>query len=261
MKKVMQKDTLYLKADTLVAIENEDPAKKRLLAYKNVKIFKPDLRGVSDSLAYFTSDSTIYFYDDPVLWSGGSQIEADSINAVLANGSIERLNMNENSFVISEDSISNYNQIKGRSMVAYFKEGSIKKVDVNGNAESLFFALDETDSYLMGMNKITCSFMIINFKLNKVDNLSSYVTPDASFIPPHELEDPERRLKDFKWRISEKPERKDVLGEEADAKPDSNDDTEEKDTGPSPKSIELETKKTNDSIKLKKNRSQLKKEE
>ncbi|HMQ01215.1 MAG TPA: OstA-like protein, partial [Cyclobacteriaceae bacterium] len=38
------KDTLFLKADTLISIESEDPAKKRLLAYHNVKIFKSDLQ-------------------------------------------------------------------------------------------------------------------------------------------------------------------------------------------------------------------------
>ena len=211
MKKVMKNDTLYLTADTLVAIESEIASKKRLLAYNNVKIFKSDLQGVADSLAYFTSDSTIFFYDDPVLWSSDTQMEADSINAEISNGTINRLNLNLNSFVISEDSISNYNQIKGRSMVAYFDSGNINKVDVNGNAESLFFALNDNSTALMGMNKIICSFMIINFKLNKVDNLSSYVNPEASFVPPHELEEPQRKLKDFRWRIEEKPEKEAML--------------------------------------------------
>ena len=36
-------DTLFIAADTLVAIESKDPNKKRLLAYNKVKIFKKDL--------------------------------------------------------------------------------------------------------------------------------------------------------------------------------------------------------------------------
>lgn len=211
MKKIMQTDTLYLTADTLVSIENEDPAKKRLLAYKNVKIFKSDLQGKADSLAYVTADSVIYFYDDPVLWSGGNQMTADSINVEIANGAIDKLNMAVNSFVISKDSINNFNQIKGRTMVAHFKQGNLNKVDVDGNGESLFFALDDTDSYLVGMNKIVCSYMRINFKNNKADNVSFYVKPDASFIPPQELQEPERRLKDFNWREEEKPMKNEML--------------------------------------------------
>jgi len=205
MKKVMAQDTLYLTADTLVAIENEDPTKKRLLAYKNVKIFKTDLQGRADSLAYHTSDSVLYFYNDPVLWTTGNQLTADSINVRIANGSIDKLNLNINSFVISKDSIANFNQIKGRKMVGIFNQGQLSHVDVNGNGESLFFALDEEEIAMVGMNKILCSNMVIKFKNNKADNASFYVKPDASFIPPHELTDEQTQLKGFKWRAEEKP--------------------------------------------------------
>ncbi|MBL6444912.1 Organic solvent tolerance protein OstA [Fulvivirga sp. 29W222] len=211
MKKIMAQDTMYLTADTLVAIESDDPAKKRLLAYKNVKIFKPDLQGRADSLAYVTADSIIYFYDDPVLWSAGNQMTADSINVEIANNTINKLNMSVNSFVISKDSIDNFNQIKGRSMVAHFSRGNIQKVDVNGNGESLFHALDETESYLVGINKIICSYMLIKFKENKADNISFYVKPEASFIPPHEINAPQKKLKDFNWREKEKPEKNEML--------------------------------------------------
>ncbi len=211
MKKIFENDTMYLTADTLVAIENQDPQKKRLLAYKNVKIFKSDLQGIADSLAYFTADSTIYFYNDPVLWTGGNQLTADSINVEIANNTIDKLNMNINSFVISQDSIKNFNQIKGRKMVAHFNKGELKNVDVNGNGESIFFALDEGDTYVVGMNKILCSNMVINFKKNTADNASFYVNPDAAFIPPHELSEPQKTLQGFVWRSEEQPVKKKML--------------------------------------------------
>ncbi|QSE98951.1 OstA-like protein [Fulvivirga lutea] len=210
MKKIMDLDTLFLTADTLVAIESKDPAKKRLLAYKNVQIYKSDLQGIADSLAYVTADSMLFFYDDPVLWTEGNQMTADSINVVIANNSIDRLNMDQNSFVVSTDSIDNFNQIKGREMVAFFNSGKIKKVDVTGNGESLFFALNDEETALVGMNKIFCSSMTINFKLNKADNISFYVNPDASFIPPHELKAPETRLKGFNWRIEQRPVKEEI---------------------------------------------------
>ncbi|MEM7107560.1 MAG: OstA-like protein [Bacteroidota bacterium] len=205
MKKIMQLDTLYLTADTLVAIENEDPAQKRLLAYHNVDIFKSDLQGIADSLAYVNIDSILYFYDDPVLWTGGNQMTADSINVEIVNNTIDKLNMRVNSFVVSQDTIKNFNQVKGRNMVAFFNSGAINKVDVDGNGESLFFALDDTDTYLVGMNKIICSNITINFKDNLADNISFYIKPDASFIPPHELTDDIRRLKNFQWLDEQKP--------------------------------------------------------
>ena len=63
----------------------------------------------------------------------------------------------------------------------------------------------------MGMNKIICSDITIRFKDGKVNNLSFYVKPEASFIPPHELKKEDRRLKGFEWRVEDKPTRDDVV--------------------------------------------------
>ena len=180
-------DTLFISADTLVSIENADPKKKRLLAYNNVKIFKSDMQGVADSLEYRDADSTIYFYKNPVLWTEGNQMTADSIRMLITGKSIDKIFMNVNAFVISQDSLINYNQIKGRKMTAEFKDSKISQVIVEGNGESLFFALDEDDGSSMGMNKIICSNITIRFRDGKVNNFSFYVQPEASFIPPHEL--------------------------------------------------------------------------
>ena len=219
-----EQDTLFIAADTLVSIENEDPKKKRLLAYNHVKIFKSDMQGTADSLVYASSDSTIYFYSDPVLWTSGNQLTADSIRILLKGRAIDKIYLVANSFVISEDTLKNYNQIKGRKMVANFDGQAISHVSVQGNGESLYYALQEPEKevkkdstkvsvspFIMGMNKIICSNMKINFKEGKVNNISFYIKPDASFIPPHELKEGDKRLKGFKWRSKERPEKDDVV--------------------------------------------------
>lgn len=203
-------DTLYIRADTLVSIDSKDPAKKRLLAYHNVKIFRRDMQGVADSLEYRAADSTIYFYKDPVLWSEGNQMTADSISMLIKNNNINRIFMVKNSFVVSQDTLLNFNQIKGRNMTAEFANNELNRVLVEGNGESLYYALDEDQSF-MGMNKIICSNIIIRFKEGKVDNFSFYVQPDASFIPPHELIPELKTLKGFDWKKSRRPTRGDVV--------------------------------------------------
>ncbi len=204
-------DTLFITADTLVSIESQDPAKKRLLAYHNVKIFRNDLQGVADSLEYRESDSTIYFYKKPILWTEDNQMTADSIHMLLKNGTIDRIFLNVNSFVISKDSILNYNQIKGRRMVAEFQQQKISRVMVQGNGECIFYVLNEEDATMMGMNKIICSSITIRFRAGKVNNLSFYVQPEASFIPPHELKKEDITLKGFLWEENRKPKRADVV--------------------------------------------------
>lgn len=204
-------DTLYLSADTLVSIDSSDPEKKRILAYHKVKIFKKDLQGIADSLEYRAADSMIYFYKDPVLWTEGNQLTADSVSMLIENNTISKMYLLDNAFVISQDTVKNFNQIKGREMTAEFSGENISRVIVEGNGESLFFALDEEDQAFMGMNKIICSNITIRFSDGKVSNLSFYVKPEAAFIPPHELKKEDKTLKGFEWRADQKPTRDDVV--------------------------------------------------
>jgi lipopolysaccharide export system protein LptA len=205
------KDTLFMAADTLVSVDSEDPAKKRILMYNDVKIYKSDLQGLADSLEYRAVDSTIYFYDDPVLWTQGNQLTADSISMLIENNTISRMFLIDNAFVISQDTLRNFNQIKGREMTAEFGNSQLSRVIVEGNGESIYFALDEEDQAFMGMNKIICSNITIRFREGKVNNLSFYVKPEASFIPPHELRKEEMTLKGFEWRMDMKPTRNEVV--------------------------------------------------
>ncbi len=204
-------DTLFMTADTLVSIDDVNPKKKRLLAYRNVKIFKRDLQGKADSLEYRSADSTIYFYKNPVLWTDGNQMTADSISMLIEKNTISKIFMDVNSFVISQDTSKNFNQIKGRKMVADFRKGKLNKVFVNGNGESIYFALDEKTGLLTGMNNVLCSNIIIRFQEGKVSNISFIKQPDGNFIPPHEIEAENKQLEDFAWRADERPVKNDVV--------------------------------------------------
>jgi lipopolysaccharide export system protein LptA len=204
-------DTLFMRADTLVSIDSQDPKKKRLLAFHNVKIYKRDMQGIADSVEYRSFDSTIFFYNKPVLWSEGNQLTADSISMLIKNNAINKIFLVDNAFVISTDTLLNYNQIKGRKMTASLANSKINKVYVEGNGESVYFALDDKNSFLMGMNRIICSNIMIRFKDGRVNNLSFYKKPDANFIPPHELKDEDMFLKGYSWKMAEKPSRAEVV--------------------------------------------------
>jgi lipopolysaccharide export system protein LptA len=214
-------DTLFLTADTLVSIENNNPSKKRMLAYSNVKIFKSNLQGLADSLAYFSSDSILYFYENPVLWTTENQMTADTIRVELKNQNVDKVYMMSNSFVVAQDSLTNFNQMKGKRMTAYFANKTIHHVDVDGNGESIYYALQEEEKdldslllqivYVSGMNKMICSNMKVNFLDGKIDNFSAYVKPDATFTPPHEIRREDERLKGFKWLSDQRPVREDVV--------------------------------------------------
>ncbi len=210
MKKIMEVDTFYLSADTLIAVDNKQENENKMLAFHDVKIWKSDLQGIADSMAYNMNDSLIYLYDDPLLWAQRNQIEADSISLKLGKGSLDKMFLQRNAFIIMEDTVGNFNQIKGREMVAHFKGKSIEEVDVNGNSESLYFALKQ-DNSLQGLNRILCSNMKIFFEGTQPSEVRFYVKPEATFYPPHEITDELKVLKGLNWRKSDRPTLEDVL--------------------------------------------------
>ncbi len=211
MKRILEADTFFLAADTLVAIESPYDSAERILAYHDIRIFKKGLQGRSDSASYFLADSTIFMYENPILWNGKNQINADTISLYVTEDSIRQMNLYRDSFLVGQDTLQNFNQIKGRNMEAFFKENLIDYITVDGNAEGIYFALGEGDSTVMGMNKFICSTMKIGFADQQVSTITIYDKPDAKFIPPHELTEDVMRLRGYSWRANERPGLKDIF--------------------------------------------------
>jgi lipopolysaccharide export system protein LptA len=210
--KLRNQDTLFLSADTLISINDTTTKNRRLLAYNHVKMYRNVFQAKCDSLVYNLVDSIIYFHYNPILWAKNSQMTADSINITLRNNQIDKMNLNVKAFIVSQDTIKNFNQVKGRKIIANFKQNNLHKIDVNGNAESIFHVL-ESDTLLMGLNFIKSSEMFLFFNdSSKLNEILFLKEPEGKFVPPHEINAASSQLKDFAWRTAEKPEKGEVLG-------------------------------------------------
>lgn len=123
---VVNKDTLYMRADTLFSYDTPSGAKekrpRKLIGQKNVLVYKSDLQSKCDSLVYAVSDSTFYFYKKPIVWSESYQMEADTLTAKMKNNRINTMLLRGKSFVVSQDTLKYFNQIKGRSITATFRQ-------------------------------------------------------------------------------------------------------------------------------------------
>lgn len=128
---------------------------------------------------------------------------------MIANQEIDRAFLRNNAFAITRDTIGNFNQIKGRKMTGYFIESEMDKLDVEGNGESLYFAV-ENDTTIKGLNKLLCGRIIMEFKEGTVSRISHTIKPEASFTPPHLFEEGDQSLEGFTWRADERPSRKTI---------------------------------------------------
>ncbi|MBF9236716.1 LPS export ABC transporter periplasmic protein LptC [Hymenobacter sp. BT683] len=221
VRNISEKDTLYMAADTLISVEarpGQTTTRTVLYAYPKVQIFRGNLQGICDSLTYDRQDSIIYLNRDPVLWQAKNQLTADSMQIRSKRGRVDEMRLYANAFAVSQDTLLNFNQTKGRNMMAYFRDNKMRRVDVLGNAESIFYALDN-DTATTGMNRVLSANMRLLFVESKLNKISVLTNPEAKFIPPHELKPDDERLKGYNWRAKERPTRRQVLGKQFDDRP------------------------------------------
>ncbi len=212
MKKLQGVDTLYLSADTLVSQQDTLDRRAQVRAYFGVLVFHENIQASCDSLVYDLADSTISFFEKPIVWSTPHQITADTIDVLLNEEGAEKIFARSHSFIISEDTITEYyNQVKGRQTVASFENNDLKRVDVDGNGESLYFARQEGQASVMGMNLIKCSKMVLTFVENDLNDITFLTEPKANFTPPQLINSSNNRLEQFRWLEDIKPTKAQLL--------------------------------------------------
>jgi len=205
-------DTLYLSADTLQAVDDTLTNKNYFTAYPSVKIYRQDLQAICDSMAYNAIDSAFFFYDDPVLWAGTSQMTAREIVLTMDSGMVDELILKRKAYIVQEDTLENYNQIKGKIITVHFVDNEIHKVDVDGNAQSIYYMLDDTQQYVRGMNRISSSNMFLYFLSGELADILFVKKPEGRLIPPHELRKEDTYFDGFSWRAEERPDQSIILG-------------------------------------------------
>lgn len=193
-----QKDSLFMHADTLWLFLDKHQKTKEMLAYHKVRFYKKDLQGVCDSLAYTMKDSTMRMFHKPVIWTGPNQLTSDTISLVIKNGQMDTMTMTANGFIISKDSTDMFNQIKGRTMIGYFRHNQIYQMKVDGNAQSIYW-LRNDDKHLIGMNRAEASNMLIKIANNKIVGIDYLQKPSEKLYPPNEVKGSNKVLAGFNW--------------------------------------------------------------
>jgi lipopolysaccharide export system protein LptA len=206
--KKMDDDSLYLKADTLVDLKDTSGS-RTLTAYRDVKVYKSDLQAVSDSLVYNFTDSTIYLYTEPILWTDSNQITGDTIVVFRGSTGLEKLKAFNNGFVAEKDVNGFFNQISGKTLDAFFSEGKLSRIDVNGNGQSVYYAMEDSATY-SGVNDVICGKMSIYIdSLTEVRTITFYNQPKATFYPLEKFPSSKSRLEGLEWRTMHRPKKGD----------------------------------------------------
>ncbi len=204
---LIDEDSLFLSADTLLSLKLDSldsDSSRALIGYQDVRVYKSDLQAVCDSMVYTSSDSLFYFYKEPIMWSDTSQFSADSIKMQMNNNQIDKIYLNSNALIINSPDELFFNQVKGRNITAAFQDSNLRTMKVEGNAESIYYALDEEKAYV-GVNKTICSEMLLYFGDNQVDKIKFFAEPKANLLPMSQTNHEEIKLKGFFWETKLRP--------------------------------------------------------
>jgi lipopolysaccharide export system protein LptA len=211
----LEGDTLFVAADTIIAHNDTIPSKQKMFAYRKVRIFARDFQAICDSLTYDLADSLIYLDFEPYIWAEITQLSGKNVKAKMVENRLERLDIKEKAFVVSQNRFGQFDQIKGRDLEVHFDSLSqIQKVLVNGNGESLYHLLEETKKSAVwkGLNYIKCSNIHIYFAdSNKIKEIRFLQSPEGKVIPPQKVDSTSSRLENFAWKIDQRPTREGIL--------------------------------------------------
>ncbi len=211
--KILEKDTLFIYGDTMQAKQDTLNNKSWLRVFHRVKYFKTDLQGKCDSIYYSEEDSLMYMLGNPIVWSEGHQMTADTVKVKMIDNKIEEAWLIGSCFLVSKADTVGFNQVKGKLIHAIFKDEKIQKAIVTGNGQTNYYAgekdkeTQEIKKY-KGMNHTDCSDIIIYFNQEDIDRITFITKPDSVFYPMDKINPKTKFLKDFRWITEGRPQNK-----------------------------------------------------
>lgn len=234
-----EKDTLFMHADTLRSVPDTVEGEKVVTAFYGVRFYRTDLQGMCDSLVYFSKDSVVQLYDNPVIWSDIHQLSADLIEMRQYTEAPDEMHLINNSFIISKQDSNRFDQVKGKNMVGYVVNNELDKIDVDGNGQTLYYAR-EKENEIIGLNRAESSRISIQFKEGKVFKISFLKAPEGQLKPLFQLSEEEKRLSGFDWKVNMRPlTRTDIFRREP-LEPGPEDSVKNKPEGKEPEAVKTE---------------------
>ena len=179
--------------------EPADSTYRIIKGYHKVRMYRSDLQAVCDSLVFNTLDSCITMYYDPIIWNGGQQVLGEKILIYLNDSTIEWAHIQEQALVVEQLDSIHFNQISGREIKAYFKNGEIDYTDVIGNVLVVYYYQEEEGKELVGMNTTEASHLTAYMVDRQIEKLLITKKSNGVFYPILQLPPDKMKLPTFGW--------------------------------------------------------------
>jgi hypothetical protein len=156
-------------------------------------------------------DSIIRMRVSPILWAEDSQMTGTDIDIKIKESTVEWVLQKGNAFIISQDTIEGFNQIKGKDITSLFKDGDIHLVNVDGDQAETIYWIRDDDGGIIGIDVSKSETMVIEMEKQNVSVIKSYKGIDETMYPKEDLSESSRYLQGFKWHDEARPKDKDDI--------------------------------------------------
>lgn len=211
-----QGDSLYMHADTLRLVTfymDTDSMYREMRAYHKVRIFRTDVQAVCDSLVYSSKDSCLSLYTDPILWQGPQQLLGEEIKVYMNDSTIDWAHIINQALAVEMNDSIHYNQVTGKEMKAFFRNGEMHQVDVDGNVLCIYYPVEEGDTTLMMMDYTESSHLRMVLKDRKLERGAFIGHTTGVVYPMDQIPADRLRLDAFAWFDYVRPRSKEDIFE------------------------------------------------
>jgi hypothetical protein len=201
----LQKDTIK----TTTIISGKDSSDIRFFqCYHHVRIFSDSLQAVCDSLFYSASDSVFRLFTKPIIWASGSQVTGDTMYLFTKNKKADRIYAFENSLAINKTGEHMFNQISGKTLNGYFKDGAIDYMRTKGSpAQSIYYAKDEGGA-IVGVNNASGDVIDMRFENKELKKVVFVRDVTGTMYPYKQTPADKKQLRNFSWQDDKRPKTK-----------------------------------------------------
>ena len=197
-----QGDSLFMHGDTLRLITyhmNTDSMYREMRAYHKVRAYRTDVQAVCDSLVYNSKDSCMTMYTDPILWHGEQQLLGEEIKIYMNDSTIDWAHIINQALTVEKKDSIHYNQVSGKEMKAFFIDGDMRLVEVNGNVLVVYYPVEEKDSSLIMMNYSEGGLLKMYLKERRMERGVFVGKTTGTAYPLDQIPPDKSRLPSFVW--------------------------------------------------------------
>jgi lipopolysaccharide export system protein LptA len=190
-------DTLYLHAREIRSFLAPDST-HIMTANPRARFYRIDVQGMSDSMAMVEADSTLRMFTNPIVWSDNRQVFGNKIYVYFNDSTVERAWLPDFGFLAEHVDEDFFNQLSGKEMIAYFDDGHLKQLDVNGSVQAIMLP-QENDSTYNKIANIESSYMIAKFNGKEMERALLWNETTGTVTPLYLAKRSLFRLPRFKW--------------------------------------------------------------